>query len=70
LLFILGEHVAIKVIDKAKLNKEGLEQLSHEIRLWSILSGIKFIFIEIRHFRLFSSYYLPGVIANLMFGGK
>lgn len=33
-----GEHVAIKIIDKAKLNKEGLDQLSSEIRLWSILS--------------------------------
>lgn len=33
-----GEHVAIKIIDKAKLNKEGLDQLSSEIRLWSQIS--------------------------------
>lgn len=34
----IGEHVAIKIIDKSKLNKENLEQLKHEISLWSILS--------------------------------
>lgn len=34
----LGESVAIKIIDKAKLNKEGLQQLRIEIRLWSRLS--------------------------------
>ncbi|CAG2111376.1 unnamed protein product, partial [Medioppia subpectinata] len=33
-----GESVAIKIIDKAKLNKEGLQQLGIEIRLWSRLS--------------------------------
>ena len=33
-----GESVAIKIIDKAKLNKDGLKQLSIEINLWSRLS--------------------------------
>ncbi|KAH9422280.1 hypothetical protein DERP_002577 [Dermatophagoides pteronyssinus] len=35
---LTGEHVAIKIVDKIKLTKEGLEQLSSEIKLWSILS--------------------------------
>ncbi|CAG2179122.1 unnamed protein product, partial [Oppiella nova] len=35
---LTGESVAIKIIDKAKLNKEGLQQLGIEIRLWSRLS--------------------------------
>ncbi|OTF79920.1 protein kinase-like protein [Euroglyphus maynei] len=35
---LTGEHVAIKIVDKIKLTKEGLEQLSCEIKLWSILS--------------------------------
>ncbi|XP_054164751.1 uncharacterized protein LOC128962404 [Oppia nitens] len=35
---LTGESVAIKIIDKVKLNKEGLQQLGIEIRLWSRLS--------------------------------
>lgn len=35
---LTGELVAIKIIDKSKLAKEGLEQLSCEIKLWSRLS--------------------------------
>ncbi|UXI16995.1 Kaptin [Sarcoptes scabiei] len=35
---LTGEHVAVKIVDKSKLTKEGLEQLSCEIKLWSILS--------------------------------
>lgn len=33
-----GEYVAVKVIDKTKLNNEGLQQLGLEIRLLSRLS--------------------------------
>ena len=38
MIWYSGESVAIKIIDKAKLNKEGLHQLGIEIRLWSRLS--------------------------------